>query len=207
LYARTLSSLNSTKIGFKPYDAKQLYDILLDRARLALEKESYTTEIISYISAWVAKESGDARKAISILRLAANLADIEDSQRITIDHVNRAIEGYDLDAFVSIVETLTTHFKLIILALLKLQIDLGSETFVEIPRLFSEYIKLCDEYGLRPLSRDNFNKKIKQLETFLGDYLESYIKSFGKEGRKKVVRINLDSNKAKKVISQIYELL
>ena len=200
LDARTLSSLNAIKIGFKPYNALQLYDILKDRARLAFEEGAISDDILKYIAAWVARESGDARKAISILRLAGNLADAEGSGKVTMKHVERAIEGYDLDSFVSEVETLSTHYKLIVLSILEEQIKLEDQSFVSFTEIYERYIQSCNEYGLRPLSKDSVGKKIKQLETFLGDYMEVYVKSFGKQGRKKVVMINLDKEKASKVI-------
>ncbi|HIP90562.1 MAG TPA: hypothetical protein EYH22_03360, partial [Candidatus Nanopusillus sp.] len=98
------------------------------------------------------------------------------------------------------VETLSTHHKLIVLSILEEQIKLDDHSFVSFTEIYERYTQLCSEYGLRPLSKDSIGKKIKQLETFLGDYMEVYIKSFGKYGRKKVVRINLDKEKAYKVI-------
>ena len=204
LDSRTRSSLNAIKIPFKPYNAKQLFDILKDRSILAFEEGAVSESILNYIAARVAKESGDARKAIAILRIAGQIAESKNSKRIEIEHVEEAFEYHDVDILISAVQILPSHLKLLILAILLLQLS-RNEEYISLSEIYDKYVELSKEFGLKPLGRDSINKKIKYLEMVLGDYIETYIKSFGKGGLKKLVRINMDSEKINKLIKIIKE--
>jgi cell division control protein 6 len=72
---RVRSRLSDEKIVFPPYDADQLKDILVQRAEMAFEKGVIGEGVIGLCAAVEANEHGDARRALDLLRVAAEIAE------------------------------------------------------------------------------------------------------------------------------------
>ena len=68
---RVKSSLGEESMIFAPYDATQLEDILTQRAKMALKDGVLDDSVIPLCSALAAREHGDARRALDLLRVAA----------------------------------------------------------------------------------------------------------------------------------------
>ena len=73
----------------EPYDAEGLRRILQTRVSKALRSEKVTAGVIENIAALASQQHGDARKAVNLLRRAADLAE-EMRQPITLEIVQRA---------------------------------------------------------------------------------------------------------------------
>jgi cell division control protein 6 len=89
LDSSTASSLGQNFITFNPYTRYQLFDILSVRAELGLQEGSYSDEILDTISGLA--EEGDARFAIELLWRTAKVADQEGKNKLTDEHVRKAI--------------------------------------------------------------------------------------------------------------------
>ena len=74
---RVRSSLSEEEMVFNPYTILQLQKILSDRAKLAFNDDAISTAAINLCAAMAGKENGDARKAIDLLRVAAEIAERE----------------------------------------------------------------------------------------------------------------------------------
>ena len=72
---RVKSSLSEEEILFNPYNALQLQDILRQRAKQAFKKEVIGEGLIEKCAAFAARDHGDARRALELLRVAAELAE------------------------------------------------------------------------------------------------------------------------------------
>ena len=81
--SRVTSSLNDKEIVFPPYGADQLSDILAERAELSFNENILESDVIPLCSAMAAKEEGDARYALDLLKNAGELAFDEDSDIVT----------------------------------------------------------------------------------------------------------------------------
>jgi len=103
---RVKSSLSEEEILFPPYNATQLKDILVDRTNIAFNEGILSSNVIPKCAALAAQEHGDARKALDLLRIAAELAEREGSIKIEQDHVDKAEDKFDLDRTVEIVRKL-----------------------------------------------------------------------------------------------------
>ncbi len=90
LEKRAFSSFQCLQLPFHPYNAEELQRILENRAKVGLKEGVLDDEIIPYISAIVSRESGDARQAIGVLKLAVEIAGIEDAEKVTKRHVDIA---------------------------------------------------------------------------------------------------------------------
>jgi len=90
LEKRAFSSFQCLQVPFYPYNAEELRCILENRAKLGIKDDVLDDEIIPYISAIVSRESGDARQAIGILKLAVEIAGIENAESVKRRHVDMA---------------------------------------------------------------------------------------------------------------------
>src|SRR2546426_6046224 len=70
---RVRSRLADEKMVFPPYNADELYDILAERSRLAFENGTAADGVLQLIAALAAQEHGDARRALDLLRVSAEL--------------------------------------------------------------------------------------------------------------------------------------
>src|SRR3989449_914121 len=87
---RVRSRLADEKMVFPPYNADELYDILAERSRLAFENGTAADGVLQLIAALAAQEHGDARRALDLLRVSAELAERQGEEHITEEHVQRA---------------------------------------------------------------------------------------------------------------------
>ena len=118
--SRVTSSLNDKEIVFPPYGADQLSDILAERAELSFNENILESDVIPLCSAMAAKEEGDARYALDLLKNAGELAFDEDSDIVTSDHVRRAKEKIEHNKVIEIISTLPVQQQRLLEAILNL---------------------------------------------------------------------------------------
>ena len=80
---RVKSRLGEESLTFSPYNAPQIEDILVQRARMAFKENTVDPMVMTYCASKAAQEHGDARKAIDLLRIAAELAEREEREIVT----------------------------------------------------------------------------------------------------------------------------
>ena len=87
---RVKSRLGEESLTFSPYNAPQIEDILIQRARTAFKENTVDPIVMTYCASKAAQEHGDARKAIDLLRIAAELAERDEREIVTLEHDNNA---------------------------------------------------------------------------------------------------------------------
>ena len=102
---RVKSSLSEEEILFHPYDAEQLRDILVERAGSGFSEGVLDPEVIPKCAAYAAREHGDARRALELLRVSGELADRSNSDEVSAEHVDMAEEKIDYDRILDVVST------------------------------------------------------------------------------------------------------
>ena len=118
--SRVTSSLSDKEIVFPPYGADQLSDILTERARLSFNDDVLDDDVIPLCSAMAAKEEGDARYALDLLKNAGELAFDEICDRVTNDHVRRAKDRIEHNKVSEILSTLPLQQQRLLEAILTL---------------------------------------------------------------------------------------
>ena len=93
---RVRSSLSEEEIVFHPYNALQIQDILNQRAGLAFEEEVLQEGVINKCAAFAAKEHGDARRALDLLRVAG------ESKKIFLKYIDEANDKIEKDKILDI---------------------------------------------------------------------------------------------------------
>ncbi len=187
LDARVRSRLNEEKILFPPYDAVQLQDILRDRAREAFKEGVTDPGVIERCAAYAALENGDARRALALLRLAAEMAERDHAKRITPDHVVKAKNRLEQDIIVDCCRTLPPHCKVLLYAIL--QSYERRRNGVLTGEVYDGYRRLAERLGLQPLHARSISNYVSELES-LG-LIRATIVSRGRGGRTREIIVDV----------------
>ncbi len=184
---RVRSSLGEVEIVFPPYNAEQLFDILKQRAEKAFYPGVVDDGVISFCAALAAREHGDARRALDLLRVAGEIAEREGSPKVTVDHVKRANVEIEEGRVQQSVMSLPLHQKIVLKAIIEVAKLKGSATTGEV---YLKYSEIAKELGLEPLTQRRVSEIISQLD-MLG-LVNATVASRGRYGVTKVIRVRSD---------------
>ena len=162
---RVDSSLQDREFVFHPYDANQLRHILENR-RDAFYEDVLSEDVIPKVAALAAREHGDARKAIDILRYAGAIAEESGTSEVLGEHIDSAMERAEADRFAELVSGSTPHVKHILVALASLTMNREEEEFAK-QDIYSAYKTVCKNEGSAPISWDRVSRLLKE-QSFLG---------------------------------------
>jgi len=118
---RVRSSLGEEEIIFSPYNALQLQDILKKRADKAFNEGILEEGVIAKCAAYAAREHGDARRALDLLRVAAEISERESRKKISLDDIDVAKEKIERDRMLDIISGEPKQFQLVLYAIMNLE--------------------------------------------------------------------------------------
>src|SRR6056297_1250598 len=150
---RVKSSLCEREFVFPPYDASQLNDIMTARSD-AFRDGVLDGAVIPRAAALAAREHGDARKAIDILRYAGEIAQSTNAEVVKEGFVTEARKRAETDRFRELIRGSTPHSRYVLQALTVLSLDTESEseTGFRTTRIFETYKQICRQESSEPLS-------------------------------------------------------
>jgi len=181
---RVFSSLSEEELVFRPYDAGELRNILLERSKLSFQDNVLTDSALSICSALAAAEHGDARRALDLLRVAGEVAERQEAKNITEAHVQQAEKHIEHDRVVDALNNLTLHSKLVLLSVY--HINKSSATTGEI---YDVYNELCGEFGAGILTQRRLGSLVTELDSM--GLVNAKIVSKGRYGRTKKIRLEI----------------
>lgn len=153
---RVRSRLQSTaRIGFRAYSSFELKNILRDRVEIGLVHSAIEGTQLERIAE---ASGGDARKALNILRSAAEAAKNQDSPKILDSHIEKAIPKTKSLETAKAVETLNTHQKI-------LYGIIRSAKEIPASDLHAGHSKICLEKGMEPITERTVRKYLEKLES------------------------------------------
>lgn len=173
---RVKSSLCEREFVFPPYDADQL-NVILAARRDAFRKDVLKDGAISRTAALAAREHGDARKAIDILRYAGEIAQTQEAEQVREEFVNQARERAETDRFRELIRGSTLHSRSVLQALTVLSLDNPTEGGFRTSRIYDIYKQICRQNDSDSLSSRRVRDLLKEL-SFL-DVLEQNRQSGG----------------------------
>ncbi|MEN4006401.1 MAG: orc1/cdc6 family replication initiation protein [Methanobacteriaceae archaeon] len=138
---RVKSSLRDREIVFPPYKAQQLIDILEERAKMSLRENVLNEDVIPLCAALAAKEEGDARYALDLLRTSGELADEKCSEIIHEEYVREAKDYIEHNKVTDIIMTLPSQQQKVLESLLyltKRKEEITSGRLYEVYKEFSK---------------------------------------------------------------------
>ena len=192
---RVLSSLSEEEIVFRPYNASELRDILAERAKLAFHDGVLTDGALSLCSALAAAEHGDARRALDLLRVAAEIAEREGAKQITEEHVRLAEKRIEHNRVFEAIKNMPLHSKLVLCSVYLL--SKARVNYAITGDIYEVYRELCNETGISPLTQRRVSTLISELDAM--GLLNSRVVSMGRYGRTKKIRLGIGRTIIKEV--------
>jgi len=193
---RVFSSLSEEEIVFRPYDAGELRNILLERAKLAFCDGALSDAALSLCAALAAAEHGDARRALDLLRVAGEVAERKGQDIVVEEHVREAEKRIEHNRVIEALKNLTLHSKLVVLSVYHLnEANVHSAITGEISEVYSE---LCGELGIAPLTQRRLSSLINELDAM--GLFNAKVVSMGRYGRTKKIRLET----ARTLISDVF---
>lgn len=193
---RVISSLGEESIVFDPYDAEELFDILEKRTEIAFKADTVDDNAIKVASAIAAREHGDARQAIDLLRVAGEIAEREEKNKVTKEEVLKGREKVEKNVVRDTITGLPLQEKLLLLAI-SLHAENGNGK-IKTGKLKDIYERVCKDLGYEPVSLRRINDLLSDLE-MLG-LVTSHVKSFGRYGRSRVSELEVSPSLTLEVI-------
>lgn len=201
---RVRSSLGEEEIVFSPYNALQLQEILKDRAEKAFKTGILEDGVISKCAAYAAREHGDARRALDLLRIAGELAEREGSVKVKIEHVDKANEKIDRDKILDIVESAPKQFQIALLSIIQLTESKESDQIFT-GDVYNIYNELCQKCKTEILTQRRVSDIIAEID-MLG-LINARVVSKGRHGRTKEIKLSVPENILAKVKALLNESL
>jgi cell division control protein 6 len=176
---RVKSSLSEEELVFPPYNAIQLQKILQQRGKIAFRNNSIKEGVIEKCAAYAAREHGDARRALELLRVAGELAERENKNFIEIEDIDAAEGKIEHDRILDVVSTQPKQSKITLYSLLYVKNNSSKPVFTG--DIYDSYKEYCFKCGVRPLTQRRVSDIIAELD-MLG-IINAKVISKGRYGR------------------------
>lgn len=186
---RVKSSLSEEDLLFAPYNALELQDILRGRASKAFREGTIESGVIEKCAAYVAREYGDARKAIDLLRVAGELAERAKNKTISTEHIDEAEEKLEKDKILDIVKTQPKQFQAVLFSILSVKTNNNP---IYTGEVYDFYKNLCFRLGLRPLTQRRVSDIICEYESI--GVINTKTISKGRYGRTREITLSIASS-------------
>jgi archaeal cell division control protein 6 len=191
---RVKSSLSEEELIFPPYNAVQLQQILAGRGIRAFREGTIEEGVIQKCAAYAAREHGDARRALELLRVAGEVAERNSSKIITIQHIDDAEEKIEKDRIVDVIQTQPKQFHATLWAVLALA---NKRNNIFTGDVYEVYKRVCQETGQRPLTQRRVSDIIAEMD-MLG-IINAKIISKGRFGRMREITVGLPESLVPKI--------
>ncbi len=201
---RVRSSLSEEEIVFPPYDAVQLQDILRERARKAFKQGAISAGVIEKCAAYAAREHGDARRALDLLRIAGELVERDGKKEVSIEYIDKANDKIERDKILDVIETEPKQFQLVLLAIINL-IESGKYEKIFTGDIYNEYQELCKRASVEVLTQRRVGDIIAEFD-MLG-VINALVISKGRYGRTREIKLAIPSSLMEKAKNILHDSL
>ena len=199
---RVKSSLSEEELIFPPYNAEQIQSILHQRAVFAFNPEVLAEGVLEKCAAFAAREHGDARRALELLRVSAELAERQGESKVSIAHLDLAEDKIERDR---VIDVIATHPKQYQVALFSILDACSQKPGVFTGEIYALYEKYCSQIGLRPLTQRRISDIIAEFD-MLG-IISAKVISKGRYGRTREIGIGVNDSIVEKIKSMLSEEL
>lgn len=186
---RVISSLGEEEVVFTNYDVEQIKKILEERIVESFIENSVEEPALNLIAALAGGEHGDARRAIDLLRVAGELAERQQSDKVTAEHVREATQKMEENKEEKSLKSFPLHEKLVLISIMKAN---GSST----GEIYSSYKNLCKTIGKDELTQRRITQMLSEIE--LSGLISGRLIHQGIHGRTKKYKLTISSEMIKK---------
>lgn len=203
---RVRSSLGEEELVFSPYNALQLQDIMKERSLQAFNENVLDYGVIAKCAAFAAREHGDARRALDLLRVAGELSERESSPNVTLAHIDEANRKIEKDKMLDIIENEPKQFQLVLYSIINLT-EHGSSERLFTGDIYNKYQDICVQTKNEALTQRRVSDIIAEFD-MLG-LINAQVISKGRQGRTREIKLMIPQpilDKAKEILSSSLEL-
>jgi len=196
---RIRSSLSEEEIVFPPYNALQLQDILNKRSKDAFRDNIIQDGVIAKCAAFAAREHGDARRALDLLRIAGELAERDGSNKILVSHIDDANNKIERDKILDVITSEPKQFQIVLSSIIELAEKNKEPIFTG--DVYNLYEDLCKRSGCERLTQRRVSDIVQEFD-MLG-IINVKVISKGRGGRMREIRLAISktiTEKAKEII-------
>ena len=186
---RVISSLGEEEIVFTNYNAEQIKKILEERITESFIENTVEEPALNLCAALAGGEHGDARRAIDLLRVAGELAERQQSDKVTVEHVREASLKIEENKEEASLKSYPLHEKIVLLAIMKANCSSTGE-------IYSSYKNLCKAVGKDELTQRRVTQMLSEIE--LSGIISGRLIHQGIHGRTKKYKLTVSSEMIKK---------
>jgi cell division control protein 6 len=208
---RVKSSLAEEEVVFHPYNALQLQDILKKRADEAFREGVLEDGVISKCAAYAAREHGDARRALDLLRVAGEIAERESGKNVLLKHIDDAKDKIERDKMLDIIEGEPKQFQAVLYSIMLLdeakKNEKNGEECMHTGEVYNAYEDICRDLKTEKLTQRRVSDILGEFD-MLGIINATEI-SKGRYGRTREIRLMLPANikgKAKEMLEKSLDI-
>ena len=205
LDSRVTSNLDEEEaIVFHPYNANELADILKLRAEIAFHEGIIEEGVIKLCAGLAAREHGDARKALQLLRKAGEIAERNQNKKILEKHVENAQKDIDKDHIVEYMLSMPLQAQLTLSAIYLLS-KYTREHIITSGDIYEVHSELTNKIpGVKQLTHRRISDFINELA--LSGLITANTRSMGHYGRTKIINLDIENDLVERVLSQIKKI-
>ncbi|MBU1322403.1 MAG: ORC1-type DNA replication protein, partial [Nanoarchaeota archaeon] len=185
---RVKSSLSEEEVIFPPYNAVQLQNILKRRAKEAFKDGVLGEGVLQKCAAYAAREHGDARRALELLRVAGELAERKGHNIITMNNIDEAENIIEKDRVLELIKNQPKQFQATLYSII-INKNNSKNKFIQTGDVYDTYRQFCGKIGLRPLTQRRISDIIAELDMM--GIINAKVISKGRFGRTRDINLIL----------------
>ena len=199
---RVRSSLSEEEIVFPPYNAIQLQDILSKRAEKSFKENIVGEGVIQKCAAFAAREHGDARRALDLLRIAGELSERDRSKKILLKHIDEANNKIERDKILDVIGSEPRQFQIVLYSIIQLS-EKNKDKPIFTGDVYNLYHEMCGKAKTEVLTQRRVSDIIQEFD-MLG-IINVKVISKGRGGRTREIKLAIANNimkKAKEIVKE-----
>jgi len=181
---RVKSRIGNSEIFFKPYSNEEMLKILRQRAEEAFSEE-IDDSVLERCTEISFLEHGDARRAVDLLRVSAEIA-AKENKKLAVRHVDSASQKIQKDRVGEVISSLSSHSQRICL-ILAAKSFFHEKDWHTTMSIYESYKKYVD---LKPVSYRRFSELLRDLVN--SGLLTSNTNSKGQNGYSSEFKLAID---------------
>jgi len=198
---RVKSSLSEEELVFPPYNALQIQKILKTRSKEAFREDIISGGVLEKCAAFAAREHGDARRALELMRVAGELAERNNDEKIQLIHLDSAEEKIEKDRIIDIITTQPKQYHATLYSVFSISEKNKKQIFTG--EVYELYQKICTRTDLRPLTQRRISDILAEMD-MLG-IINAKVISKGRYGRTREISLSITgalNQRIKKILEE-----
>ena len=188
---RVISTLSEEEIVFPAYGTNEIKEILEDRIPMAFEENVVSAGALNLCASMACRQHGDARRAIKLLNVAANTAELNQDNSITDEHIRLASQRIEVDKESQQLDAFSLHEKLLVITIMKSpNISTGD--------IYSAYKSLCKIIHQNELTQRRVTQMLSEIE--LSGLISGRMIHQGIHGNTKKFKLTISSELVKNTL-------